>query len=75
MAQTEGSPASVLGMLTALIIGEIGAAVAIIGGLCSAFSCFNCASRVSPNDQWKFYLVSGGLFVTILAICRLTRRT
>jgi hypothetical protein len=74
MAQTEGSPANVLGMLTALIVGEVGAAVAIIGGLWSAFACLNRASQISPNDQWKFHLVAGGLFVAILAICRLTRR-
>lgn len=75
MAQTEGSPASVLGMLTALIVGELGAAMAIIGGLWSAFSCLNRANHISLNEQWKYYLIAGGLFVAILAICRLTRRT
>ncbi|MDB5345786.1 MAG: hypothetical protein JWP89_4163 [Schlesneria sp.] len=75
MAQNEGSPANVLGMLTGLIVGEVGAAVAIIGGLWSAFACLNRASLISQTDQWKFYLVAGGLFVAILAICRLTRRS
>ncbi|HEY4259888.1 MAG TPA: hypothetical protein VGM98_07005 [Schlesneria sp.] len=75
MTQNEGSPANVLGMLTALIVGEIGAAVAIIGGLSTAFACLNRASYGSPNDQWKFYLAAGGLFLAILAICRITRRT
>lgn len=71
----EDSPATVLGMLTGLIVGEVGAALATIGGLWSAFACMTQASQLPRSEQWKFYLVSGGLFVAILTVCRLTRRS
>lgn len=71
----EDSPATVLGMLTGLIVGEVGAALATIGGLWSAFACLNHAKLLPHSEQWKFYLVAGGLFVAILIVCRLTRRS
>ncbi|TXI87395.1 MAG: hypothetical protein E6Q40_05035 [Cupriavidus sp.] len=71
----EGSTATVLGMLTGLIVGEVGAAFAIIGALWTAYACLNQASLLPRSEQWKDYLVAGGLFVAILTVCRLTRRS
>lgn len=70
------SAAKLLGMFFGLATGGLGSAVAVVGGLWTAFSCLSCAHHfaVSVDDKWKYYLIAGGLFVAILVACRWPRR-
>lgn len=61
-------------MITGLVVGEVGAAGAVIGALWAGFSSLNTAERVAANEKWIFYLVAGGIFVTLLAACRIRHR-
>lgn len=71
------SPAKVLGMFLGLATGGLGSAMAVMGGLWTAFACLNQAIHpaVSQHDKWKYFLIAGGTFVAILAVCRWPRRT
>ena len=66
--QADNSPASALGMLVGLLARELGAAVAVIGGLTTGFCCLNAS--VPLDDRWKIYLIAGGIFVAVLVACR-----
>lgn len=70
------SAAKLLGMFFGLATGGLGSAVAVVGGLWTAFSCLNYVHHfaVPPSDRWKYYLIAGGLFVAILVACRWPRR-
>lgn len=60
---------AVLGALVGLIVKEAGAAVAIVGGLWTAFACLFRAERTLA-PEWPLYLASGGIFVAVLVCCR-----
>ena len=65
-----GSTANVLGMLTGQIVGDLGAAVAVVGALWCGFSALNETHIPSLSERWKYYLIAGGIFVAVLAACR-----
>ena len=60
---------AILGTLVGLIAKEVGAAVAIVGGLWAGFACLNRAEHLLI-PEWPLYLVSGGIFIAVLTCCR-----
>jgi hypothetical protein len=71
--QAKDSPAGgfggLLGSIIGLIIREVGAAVAVVGGLWAGYAAIAAAQR-SSNYPWPLYLVGGGIFVAIVIVCR-----
>ena len=69
--QRRDTAGSVLGGLAFLITHEIGAAVAVIGGLYTGFKTLAAAERLSVNSwSWSLYLIAGGTFIALAAVCR-----
>jgi hypothetical protein len=67
--QSKGSFATGLGGLFGLLARELGAAVAVIGGLWAGYTTIAAAER-SVDHPWPLYLVGGGVFVALVIACR-----
>jgi hypothetical protein len=67
--EPKGTFASALGSLLALITRDLGAAVAMVGGLWAGFASIAAAHR-SSNPPWPLYLIGGAIFVALLVVCR-----
>ena len=67
--EPKGTFASALGSMVALITRDLGAAVAMVGGLWAGFATIAAAQR-STNSPWPLYLIGGAIFVALLVVCR-----
>ena len=61
--------ANALGGLVSLIVRDLGAAIAVAGGLWAGYATIAQAER-SRDGSWAGYLVGGSIFVAIAVVCR-----